>query len=465
MRDRRALLLCGALCLFLASVFFAPVHSQVDAPAAESTAPDLSNLTTEELLSAARTAVENGYFTGAEALYQALLVRDRQNVEAILELATVYERTGKFEYARGLLQRAAVLRPNDKNIMARNLEIGATLSAALHEQIDSLIARQQYSLALPKLSMLLTVEPENPMLHYQKALCHLKLQNPQMALQIIDEALRIQKDESFYKLRAEAVDAQKKATVIEYVKRAIDLMKTGTVADNQEALQLVGKILQLDPEHEWAKQAFIRLTGEGVSQPAEVARNIDGETSAEPEDTVTASNRFKNAGADLLHFLGLVKDRLAGVLLVLASIAALLAILLLVKRWIFTPDPPLTGKLSHFNLRDVLTLLNMTARTGLLKVQAKTIAGEIHFDNGEARHCKVGRQEGIQALDSLLSGAREGHFTFIDTPSSFKKTIETPLSLVLMGGYSRKSSDSNSKSSRAAKKPRSRMKELLDSRK
>jgi len=245
--------------------------------------------------------------------------------------------------------------------------------------------------------------------------------------------------------------------------RAIDLMKTGSEADNYEALQHVGKILQIDPEHEWAQKAFVRLTGDGVPRQAAVINNIGIETLAEPEDTLTFTDRMSQAGASLKNVFSTLIGHIVPILLVLASVVVLITVGLFLKRWIFTSDPPLTGKLSHFSLQDILSFLNTTARTGLVKIRSKTIRGDIHFENGEVRHCKAGKQEGIKALDSLLAEARDGHFIFIDTPSSFKKTIDTPLSLLLMGGYNKK--PSSLKSRKASKNSKSRMKELLDSRK
>ncbi len=436
----------------------APASERISANRFDGSSLADSKLSPAELLKLAREAVVQQKYNSAEALYQALLVRERQNVDAILELAAVYEIIGKLDHARGLLIRASVLRPHDETITARSAKIAARLSSTLHEEVDSLIAKKQCDLALPKLSMLLTIEPENPVLYFKKAVCHLELGRPKTALQVIDVALKLQKNEEYYKLRAKASEEVKKKEIQEYVQRAIPLMGTGVQEDKDEALQLVGKILQLDPEHKWGKQAFIRLTG------GEDAANGAGEESnQQPEDAATVTSWFARTGKGILNAADMLWRSKTDLLWLLLTFVVLSASAIVLKRYVFVSQPLLSGTLSHFTLKEILSLLNSSARTGVVRVHSKSIKGEIFFENGEACHSKVGKTEGTKALTTLLDNARDGRFSFIESPSSLKKTIDTPLSFLLMG--IRTSNREGASSTAASRKPKSRMKELLDSKK
>ncbi|NIM22343.1 MAG: tetratricopeptide repeat protein [Candidatus Latescibacteria bacterium] len=416
-----------------------------------------STLSIAHLLKSAREAAEWRNFSKAEALYRAILIRERQNLDAILELAAVYEATGKLEHARGLLLRASVLRPQNRAILAKSVEITTQLSSTLHLEVDSLIARGQCELAIPKLSMLLTMEPENSELYYKKALCHLELKRPEFAIQVIDDALKLEQNEAYYKLRSQAHELLQKEQITDLIRQTIQLMRRGSPKDKEAALEFIGKILKIDPEQEWAKQAFLRLTsGE------EDIESITEETELPDEVAAQASSRLGRARRDVLDALSDVM--VSREILLSLSIALFLGIAILAYEKLknFALQPPLSGRLSYFSLKQVLTLLNADARTGVIKVRSKGLKGEIYFENGEARHCEAGKLKGVDALSALLEKSREGYFEFADGLSSFKKTIDTPLSLILMGIRREKVED---KRSAAHRRPKSKMRELLESKK
>ncbi|MCI0451896.1 MAG: tetratricopeptide repeat protein, partial [Candidatus Latescibacteria bacterium] len=72
--------------------------------------------TREELLDMGRAAVNLSHFALAEVYYQEVLLRNPEDVDAMCELATLYRRTGRLEYARGLLIRAGTLVPGRDDI-------------------------------------------------------------------------------------------------------------------------------------------------------------------------------------------------------------------------------------------------------------------------------------------------------------------------------------------------------------
>ncbi|MBI4719954.1 MAG: hypothetical protein HY770_01715 [Chitinivibrionia bacterium] len=152
-------------------------------------------------LNNAREAAGKGQWPVAEFGYQNVLVGEPSHIEAIVELAGVYEAMGRYDYARGLLQRALALDDRNETLIERNIAVTRKLARSLHAEIDSLVAVGACDLAIPKLSLLLTLEPENPSLHYQKALCHYHAGRFDSALPSIETALGLCREMPYYDLR------------------------------------------------------------------------------------------------------------------------------------------------------------------------------------------------------------------------------------------------------------------------
>ncbi len=408
----------------------------------------------DELFLKARQATEREDFSTAESLYQSILVRAPENLSAILELSRVYEETGRLKYARGLLMRASMLNPYDKTIIERSAAIAKRLAESLREEAGSLIAEGYYELALPKLAMLLTIEPENADLYYKKALCHLSLRQPDMAVAAIDAALRIERKEAYYELRTEAEQLARAEEVRDLTRRAAGLLRTGSAEDRVEALELVQMILQIDPDNGWAKQTFAGLThGEdhGTASGEENPQELD--------EGKSSWVSLRKAGEVILSVLRSTEghvDLLIILLIVLIALRSPIALAILKG---FPPRHLLSGKLSNISLPEVLSLLNANAQTGLLRVNAKSIKGDVYLENGEVYHCKSGKLEGTRALMALLKSAREGFFAYVKKPASIKRTIESPLSLLLMELPAKRS---EGKTPPPLKKSKSKMKELLE---
>src|SRR5712675_3678306 len=64
-----------------------------------------STTTRAELLEMGRGAVELKHYPLAEIYFQEALLRNPTDVDAMCELAALYKRTNRLEYARGLLLR------------------------------------------------------------------------------------------------------------------------------------------------------------------------------------------------------------------------------------------------------------------------------------------------------------------------------------------------------------------------
>ncbi|MBI4719955.1 MAG: DUF4388 domain-containing protein [Chitinivibrionia bacterium] len=122
---------------------------------------------------------------------------------------------------------------------------------------------------------------------------------------------------------------------------------------------------------------------------------------------------------------------------------------------------PLSGSLSRFSIGEVLALVSSHARTGVLVVKGPAISGTIHFDCGEARHCETKNLKGHEALRAILKRASSGTFYFRETNPPRLRTIDTPLSLIIMDLSERASAPAPES---APKRPKSKVSELLESR-
>jgi tetratricopeptide (TPR) repeat protein len=411
-----------------------------------------SSITIPELFEKAREAFGMSKFDLAQEFYQEILIRERSNVQAMLELANVYERTGRLEYARGLLLRSAKLAPDNSDIADRLAAVEHMLTIVLSAEVDSLLSAQEYELAIPKLSVHLSIEPDNPDLLFKRALCYSHLGRPDAALSSIDRAIQIDPKEKYYKLRSSLLEDLKNMETSERVAEAKGLIQSGDVEDRRRALEVLGEILQSDPENAWARAEFVRLSSQGETRT--------DTTSTAAESVLTAVARAGHRASELLqrHLSTLL-------LLIVAWIVFRSPLTKLVTKWLL-PRAFLSGRFPKFTLTEILVMLNSESHTGVLHVKGEACRGRIYIEKGEPCHCVVGRLEGAIALHHLLSNTRNGHFEFADGSIPLNRTIDTPLSIVLVdhkrGGPGRSASH-QARAEARAKKPKSRMKELLES--
>jgi tetratricopeptide (TPR) repeat protein len=382
--------------------------------------------TTEQLLHSAREMFIARRYDLAEMLYKAILVREPNHLSAMLELSVTYEATGQLNYARGLLERAMILRPHDRDIIQRNTQIVQRLAAALQSEIDSLLANGQYEPAIPKIAILLTTQPENAELYHRKADCHLRLGNAQSALADIDRALAIVRDQRYFDFKARATAAllQKQVDALQLeARRAIrDIPTRG----KEDALRVVGRILEVDPENAWAQEQFLALT-ENQTTGA-------GSTRLSRLNARWARARVNliRTGDDVLPWLETFRDHIPILIAILFALVLLDSPLTRVAIRRFGRRRSLSGRLDNFNVRELLSLLNTHRQTGALVLRTNWGNGTMFFSEGEIYHFKSGSERGTEALQSLLNQATEGSFVFNEDAGAKEHSIDTPLSLILM---------------------------------
>jgi hypothetical protein len=91
----------------------------------------------------------------------------------------------------------------------------------------------------------------------------------------------------------------------------------------------------------------------------------------------------------------------------------------------------LDGNLEDFPLADVLQLINMGSRTGLLSIATNNLTAQIWFERGQAVHARVGDLEGEKAVYETFNW-REGRFTFDTDAVTQLKTIDLDCQNLIM---------------------------------
>ncbi|MEE9270626.1 MAG: tetratricopeptide repeat protein [Candidatus Krumholzibacteria bacterium] len=415
-----------------------------------------TSLPTRELIERARTFVALGNYAAAEAALKGILIREPDNVTAMLELATIYETLGKLQYAMGLLNRATLAKPYDATIIDRHREVVTKLSQRLELDVDSLMSQGAYELAVPKLTSLLTAQPENAELYYLKAHCYMQLGRPDVARSEVAKALNLGQVDKYFELQEKAADAVRELEVRELVAKAEALLPATNPAAKEEVLGHLAQILELDPAHQWANKHFDALagsTGGGPRGPVTTHLTAFG---------AQVSRVFKRIGRGIVDLLALFyrhREILLTILLLFFVLNSPFTHMLIRG---FSPRLSLTGQLRQFTIHEVLTLLNTHQSTGALKLKTPSMKGRIFFEDGEIYHCKCKGNTGRKALQELLENSGEGFFVFTEAVQSSQKTVDTPLSLILME-LPERSRNVTSKSIIQQQKRKSRMKTLLGS--
>jgi len=91
----------------------------------------------------------------------------------------------------------------------------------------------------------------------------------------------------------------------------------------------------------------------------------------------------------------------------------------------------LDGNLEDFPLADVLQLINMGSRTGLLSITTDDVTAQIWFERGQAVHAEVGDMDGEKAVYETFNW-REGRFTFDTDAVTQLKTIDLDCQNLIM---------------------------------
>ncbi len=91
----------------------------------------------------------------------------------------------------------------------------------------------------------------------------------------------------------------------------------------------------------------------------------------------------------------------------------------------------LDGNLEDFPLADVLQLINMGSRTGVLTIGNDRVTAQIWFERGQAVHAAMGDVEGEKAVYETFNW-KEGHFSFDTEGATTARTIDLDCQNLIM---------------------------------
>ncbi len=425
------------------------------APPAEGNNEELFDATTtrEELMDRARGAMNMNQNALAEVYYQEILLRDPEDVDAMCDLAALYRRTGRLEYARGLLLRAGSLMPGRDDIPETRREVEQLLRVSLTREADSLVAAKQYEAALPRLSLLLTLDPDNARHYAAKARCLAALGQSDAALSNVDLALAKDPREEYQRLRSDISAQHEKRRIDELESSAKRLLESNEWM-RDEAAEVLQAILAQDPSNEWAREKFRALSG--------------GPPPAPPVVTPPPSTQLMDAASEVIpaawhwleRHLGAIVGVISLVILFRSPLARALA-----KR--VHEASPLAGDLSTVDVAEALRLVNTSALTGVLTFRTPHGTARVYFERGAPVHCSGFGRDGLEALVHLVKSLDTGTFHMKVGPVRERFTIEEPLDLILAETQTstaeRGAAAKRNLERREAGRKRSRMAELLDS--
>lgn len=405
-----------------------------------------------ELMEMGRAAVNLSQFNLAEIYYQEVLLRSPEDVEAMCELAALYQRTGRLEYARGLLLRAGSLVPDRDDIVEARQRIDQELRVLLAHQVDSLMAASQFASALPRLSLLLSIDPGNARYHAAKARCLAAVGESDAALSSVDLALAKDPREEYQRLRGE-ISAQHEERRIAELETSAKRLLASKEWMRGEAADVLQAILAQDPSNEWAREQFRALSGQPVAQP--------------PIPPPPMPRQIFDAAREVFPGVARWLERHLGAIVILIAVGLVFRSPLaraLVKR---AHDPsPLSGDLATIDVAEALRLVNASALTGVLVIRAPEGTARVYFDSGDPVHCEAFGHQGQEAIAYLTQHVEEGTFSMKNGRVKQRRTIEQPLDLILAGGVTtaneRHAAARRNRARREEGRKKSRMAELLE---
>jgi tetratricopeptide (TPR) repeat protein len=394
-----------------------------------------------------RAAVELQHFPLAEIYFQEALIRNPQDVDAMCDLAALYKRTGRLEYARGLLLRAGMLSPMRAGIAELRVEVERGLFAQLSHVVDSLMTHNHHDAALPRIATLLSIDPQSTAALTAKARCLAATGETDAALSCVDLAIAREPSEELHRLRAEIAGRVEQDRIDKMEESARRLIESGDWVRG-EATDVLQAILAQDPSNEWAREQFRRL-----SDPRAAGATTQPDRSARGALSRVVQEVAPPVASFLDRYLAAILAFFAAWALFRSPLPRALA------RRLHEPSP-FSGDLAHVELAAVLRAVNDEAMTGILALRTPQGRARIYLEAGEPVHCEAFGEVGLDALTNLLREVEQGSFEMRPLTGQFDHTIDRSFDLIL--------ADANPEAAlamgiAAARQPRkSRMSELLE---
>lgn len=409
-----------------------------------------STTTRGELLEMGRAAVDLKHFPLAELYFQEALIRNPSDVDAMCDLAALYKRTNRLEYARGLLLRAGSLSPMRAGIAQMRESVERSLFTSLSHKVDSLMVNGRHEEALPRIATLLSIRPNSTAALVAKARCLSATGETDAALSCIDLAIAREPDEQLHKLRAEIAAKIENDRISDMEESARRLIESGDWVRG-EATDVLQAILAQDPANQWAREQFRRL-----ADVPEATESLEPETPATPP-TTAVSRTVRSVMPFVTDFL----DRYLAAILAFFGAWALFRSPLprAFARRLHEPAM-LSGDVSQIDIATVLRTANDSHMTGVLTVRTAEGKARVYLQDGEPVHCEAFGRTGIEAITDLLRDVEEGHFELAPRRFKAERTIDQSFQIILTQANPQAASALGVATARQPKK--SKMAELLE---
>ncbi len=377
----------------------------------------------ENLFVQAQKELSDGNISAAETLLKESLKKDPTFTSAIWQLAQVYEKQGRLEFARELMIRGLEIDPHATWARGRLKEIERSLLQKLITEANTLASSGQYGKAIPKLSLYLGIKPDDTDALTLLARCHLALGNLEVARDYLIDAIKIDPSNLTVASLIDRVEEKINAnSVSAMVTKAKSLLADYSPENAEQAKKLLISILNKDPENTWAKEKLSELNLIIEQNARDEAKTKEKQEIA--KKSVEMASALKNA---LTRMGKTLKGNLTNIILVLFSILLFLNI----RKRVVQKDYPLQGSLSLIPVLDIVSLINSNLKTGRMVIEAQRAKGEIFFEKGEIVHARWKGYDGKKAFHKLME-VKSGKFFFINHLPKIRHTISEPLSLLLL---------------------------------
>ncbi len=369
-------------------------------------------LRAERLFVEAQKALSQGDSERAESLLKKALEEDPTFTSSIWQLAQIYEKRGKLQYARELLIRGLQQEPQAAWAKDKLAQLEGELTRKLLDEAKSYMQSGEYDLAIPKLSLYLGIKPYDPVPLVMIGRCHLALGSLDSAKEYFEQAIgRDPSNVDAQRLLGEVERRLAGARIDQLIRTASEILDSYTPARKEEAIEALLAVLAADPQNDWAKKKIAEIDAY-ESEPA--ASSLGSE---EDQDKGWSPPSF--SGNFFMYAFG-------------ACLAVLVpAIVIIVRRRSTRTEYALSGNLSFIPILDVVALVHSNLRTGKLVITAPKGKGEIFFQKGEIVHARWKGIDGRKAFSQIMD-LRSGRYFFSSRISSKRQTIEESLSVLLL---------------------------------
>ena len=369
-------------------------------------------LRAEKLFVEAQKALSHGDSKRAESFLKKALSEDPTFTSSIWQLAQIYEKRGKLEYARELLIRGLQQEPQATWAKDKLAQLEAELVRKLLGEAKSYMQSGKYDMAIPRLSLYLGIKPYDPVPLVMIGRCHLALGSLDSAKEYFEQAIgRDPSNTDAQQLLGEIETRLAGARVDQLVKRAAGILDAYTPARRDEAIEALLALLAADPQNDWAKK---KITEIDTSEQ-------------EPRAASMGSGNEQGEGWSLPFF----KDNFFMYAFAACLAALVLCIVLIVRGRSKRVEYPLSGNLSLVPILDVVALVHSNLKTGTLVITVSKGKGEIFFQKGEITHARWKGIDGRRAFNRIMD-QRAGRYFFSSRVSNRKQTIDEPLSVLLL---------------------------------